>query len=135
MDLADKRHPAHMLQLPFELLVKVCAPAVKVGSRVSLEPVIFVRDEQRHASLDVDRSVVEGEAQLADVRVLWREEPLAQVRQGAVGAHDVEGVFGEVVVHCFVMQLFADEEELGLAVGWGAGWLRGARAEGREPCV
>lgn len=124
-----------MLQLPLELAVQVRAPPVIVFVRMALEPAVFARDEQRHAALDVDGAVVEGDAEAADVRITRREEPLAQVRQGAVGAHDVEGVFGEVVVHCFVMQLFADEEELGLAVGWGAGWLRGARAEGREPCV
>ena len=118
VDLADKRHPAHVLQLPFEFLVQVCSPAVEVSSRVSLEPVIFVRDEQRHASLDVDRSVVEGEAQLTDVRVLRREEPLARVWQLGVVTHEVEGVVREVVVHRFLAQLFADEEELCLSACW-----------------
>jgi hypothetical protein len=44
-------------------------------------------------------AVVERDAQAADVRVARREEPLAQVREVVVGAHDVESVFGEVVVH------------------------------------
>jgi hypothetical protein len=72
--------------------VQVRAPAVEVGNRVPLKPVVFARDEQRHTSLDVDRSVVEGEAQLADVRVLRREEPLARVWQLGVVAHEMESV-------------------------------------------
>jgi len=63
--------------------------------------------------------VVEGEAQLADLRVLRREEPLARVGQLAVGAHEVEGVVREVVVHCFLADLLADEEKLGLGAGGG----------------
>lgn len=118
-----------MLQLPLELAVQVRSPAVVIFVRVALEPAVFAGDEQRHAALDVDGAVVEGDAEPADVRITRREEPLAQVRQGAVRAHDVESVFREVVVHCFVMKLLADEEELGLAVGWGGGWLRGAGAE------
>lgn len=120
MDLADQRHPAHVLQLPLELLVQVGAPAVEVRGRVSREPVVFARDEQRHAPLDVGRAVVEGEAQAADVRVLRREEPLARVGQLGVGAHEVEGVVREVVVHCFLTQLFANQEDLGLRACWGA---------------
>ena len=92
MDLDDQRHPAHVLQLPFEFCVQVRAPAVEVGGRVPLEPVVFARDEQRHASLNVDRSVIEGEAQLADVCILRREEPLARVWQLGVVAHEVESV-------------------------------------------
>ena len=112
VDLANQRHPTHVLQLPFELFVHVCPPAVEVGGRVSLEPVFFARDEQCHASLDVDRSVIEGEAQLADVGVLRREEPLARVWQAGVVAHEVKGVVREVVVHRFLAHLLADEEEL-----------------------
>lgn len=62
--------------------------------------------------------MVEGEAQLADVRVLRREEPLARVWQLGVVAHEVEGVVREVVVHCFLAKLFADEEELCLSACW-----------------
>ena len=79
---------------------------------MTLEPVVFAQDEQRHASLDVDRSVVEGEAQLAYMRVLWWEEPLARVWQLGIIAHEVESVVREVVVHCFLAHLLADEEEL-----------------------
>jgi hypothetical protein len=85
VDLDDQRHP-------FEFCVQVRAPAVEVGGRVPLEPVVFARDEQRHASLNVDRSVVEGEAQLADMRVLRREEPLARVWQLRFVAHEMKSV-------------------------------------------
>jgi len=110
MNLADQRHPARMLQIPLELVVQVCSPAVIVFVRVALEPAIFAGYEQRHAALDVDGAVVEGDAEAADVRITRREEPLAQVRQSAVDAHDLEGVFREVVVHRFVVELLADQE-------------------------
>lgn len=116
MDLADQRHPARVLQIPLELFVQVSPPPVVVFVGVVLEPVVFAGDEQRHAPLDVDGAVVEGDAETADVRITRREEPLAQVRQGAVGAHDVEGVFREVVVHCFVAELLADQEQLRFAM-------------------
>jgi hypothetical protein len=103
--------------------------------RVALEPGIFARDEECHAALDVDGAVVESYAETADVRITRREKPLAQVREGAVGAHHVESVFGEVVVHGFVAELLADCEQLRFAVGWGAGWLRGTRVKDRQPCV
>lgn len=99
-----------MLQFPLELVVQVCSPAVVIFVRVELEPGVFAGDEQRHPSLDVDGAVVEGDAEPADVRVTRRVEPLAQVRQGVVGTHDVEGVFREVVVHRFVTELLADQE-------------------------
>jgi hypothetical protein len=85
--------------------------------RVVFEPFGSAGDEQCHAALDVERPVVERNAQAADVRVARREEPLAQVRQVVVGAHDVESVFGKVVVHCFVVELLADYEQLGFGVG------------------
>jgi hypothetical protein len=99
VDLADQRHPAHVLQLPLELPVQVGAPVVQVAMRVVFEPFRSASDEEGHAALDVERAVVERDAQAADVRVARREEPLAQVREVVVGAHDVESVFGEVVVH------------------------------------
>jgi len=114
VDLAHQRHPAHVLQLPLELVVQVGAPAVEVAGRVPLEPGVLARDEQRHAPLDVDRAVVEGEAQLADVRVLRRGEPLARVGQLGVAAHQMERVVREIVVQRFLAELLADEEELGL---------------------
>lgn len=108
MDLTDQRHPARVLQFPLELVVQVCSPAIVILVRVHLEPSVFAGDEQRHASLHVDGAVIEGDAEPADVRITRRKEPLAQVRQRAVRAHDVEGVFREVVVHRFVAKLFAD---------------------------
>jgi hypothetical protein len=108
MDLADQRHPARVLQIPLELVVQVSPPPVVVFVRVVLEPVVFAGDEQRHAALDVHGAVVEGDAEPADVRITRRVESLAQVWQSIVEAHDVEGVFREVVVHCFVAELFAD---------------------------
>jgi hypothetical protein len=108
MDLADQRHPARVLQIPLELIVQVCSPAVIVFVRVALEPAVFTRDEECHAALDVDGAVIESDAEAPDVRVTRREEPLAQVRQGGVGAHDVESVFSEVVLHGFVAELLAD---------------------------
>lgn len=97
-----------MLQIPLELVVQVCSPAVVVFVRVALEPAVFAGDEECHAALDVDGAVVKGDAEAADVRITRREEPLAQIREGAVGAHDVESVFREVVVHRFVAELLAD---------------------------
>lgn len=129
MDLAHQRHPARVLQLPLELAVQVRAPPIVVLVRVAFEPAVLAGDKQCHATLDVDGAVVERDAEAADVRITRREEPLAQVWEGAVRAHDVKGVFGEVVVHCFVAELLADEEQLGLAAGWGGGWLRGPGAE------
>lgn len=122
MDLANEWHPAHVLQFPLELSVQVCSPVVQIAVRVVVEPAFPARDEESHASLDVERTVVEGYAQPADVGVSRREEPLAQIRQGAVGAHEVEGVSSEVVVHCFVVELFAYQEQLRLGVGWRARW-------------
>ena len=118
MDLANQRHPARVLQLPLELGVQVCSPLVQIVARVSLEPAVFARDEQCHASLDFNCSVVERDAEPADVRITRREESLAQVRQGAVGSHDVESVLCEVVVHRFVAKLPRDQEQLGFGMGW-----------------
>ena len=118
MDLIDQRHPARVLQFPLELVVQVCFPSIIALVRVELEPGVFAGDEQRHASLHVDGAVIEGDAEPADVRITRREEPLAQVRQRAVGTHDVKGVFREVVVHRFVAELFADQEQLRLAMRW-----------------
>lgn len=71
--------------------------------------------------MDVECPMVEGDAQPADVCVTRWEEPLAQIRQSAVGAHEVEGVFREVVVYSFVPQLRADQEELYFSMGGRAG--------------
>lgn len=118
MDLANQRHPACVLQFPLELGVKVCSPFVKIVARVSLEPAVFAGDEQCHASLDVNCSVVERDAESADVPITRREESLAQVRQGAVGTHDVESVLCEVVMHGFVAKLPGDQEQLGFGMRW-----------------
>jgi hypothetical protein len=107
-----------VLQLPLELLVQVGAPVVQIAVWVVLDPFRSACDEESHAALDVERAVVQRNAQVANVRVTRREEPLAQVREVVVGAHDVESVFREVVVHCFVVQLLADQEQLGFGVGW-----------------
>lgn len=112
MDLIDERHPAQVVQVPLELVVQVCAPLVQVVLRVSLKPLVFAGDEERHAALDVGGAVVEGDAQAPDVGVARRAEPLAQVWEGAVAAHHVEGVLSEVVVHCFVAELLGDQKEL-----------------------
>ena len=107
-----------MLQLPLELGVQVSSPLIQIFLGVTLEPVVFASDEQCHASLYVNCSVVEGDAEPADVRITRRKESLAQVRQGTVGAHDVESVLREVVVHCFVAKLPGDQKQLGLAMRW-----------------
>jgi len=118
VDLANQRHPARVLQFPLELAVQVCSPAICILVRVALEPGVFAGYEQCHATLNVDGAVVEGDAESANVRVTRREEPLAQVRQRAVGAHDVESVLCEVVVHRLVAELLADQEQLRLGVCW-----------------
>ena len=105
--------------------MQVRSPAIRILVRVALEPGFFAGDEQRHAALDVDGAVVEGDAEPADVRVARREEPLARVWQLGVVTHEVEGVVREVVVHCFLAQLFADEEELCLSACWRAETLVG----------
>lgn len=61
--------------------------------------------------------MVEGDAQPANVRIAWWEEPLAQIRQGAIGAHEVKGVFREVVVYSFVAELRADQKQLYFSMG------------------
>lgn len=131
VNLIDERHPAQVVEVPLELVVQVFAPLVEVVLRVSLKPLVFAGDEERHAALDVGGAVVEGDAQTPDVGVARRAEPLAQVWEGAVAAHHVEGVLGEVVVHCFVAELLGDQEELCFGARWGF-WRRFVGYMGRR---
>jgi hypothetical protein len=124
-----------VLQFPLKLGVQVCSPSVQIFIGVTLEPAILAGDAQRHATLNIDCSVVEGNAEPANVRITRREESLAQVRQGTVGTHDVESVLCEIVVDCFVAKLSGYQEQLGLAMRWCAGWLRDTRVKQRQPCV
>lgn len=121
VDLIDERHPAQVVQVPLELVVQVFAPLVEVVLRVPLQPLVFAGDEERHAAPDVGGAVVERDAQAPDVGVARRAEPLAQVWEGAVAAHHVEGVLCEVVVHGLVAELLGDQKELYFGARWGLG--------------
>lgn len=104
------------------------------------DPLLPARDELRHAALQVAGAVVERDAEAADVLVARREEPLAQEGEAAVQAHDVEGVVGEVVLHCVVAELLVDDEELRLRAGrvrgrGFAGGQLGQPADGRGVAV
>lgn len=87
-------------------------PSVEIRRRVTIEPILFRGDELDHTLLHVTCPVVEGDAQATYVRVARREEPLAQIRQGTVCAHDVEGIAGQEVLHRLVAKLLADLEQL-----------------------
>lgn len=102
MDLADQRHPAGVLQVPFKLSVDMRSPRSQVSVRIVFEPLVFAGNEEGHATLAIECPMVESDAQTTDVCVPRWEEPLAQIWKGAVGAHEVEGVFGEVVVDPFI---------------------------------